>query len=450
MAQLHLWCRENEATVRKLPSQSDSSKVGIDVQALSQHQLLIIKRALFNGNVYALQEIEGVPREDSSGIAVEKYLDLITSRLQETINHEDELFCRHDKNPSSKMKSLSQFVSSVNMRSDAFIKLSRSGIDSQIPLLMVEIQSGDSLNSYKNTLHKATIGLIDQLRLLRHCDLGISKCSGFVFPKFSTYDSENRVVKDNKVYVTEVTVEWKDFHFCVNYAPLQLLDVRERVLIITTEMYSRCTTVTNYPDSLNYLIPLSPQDMQGLCACAGQTTCTNNELLQVKSRASIIVYCNRCSYLYKYVPSVQHEITLLRLTGRHQSAFILRPEMCFYYCNINFFKFKRLPHLPLNKDKAKLCLKCFISEVHIALTELHQSYFLAHLDVRLENICFNQTAQPVLIDLDRAVQVDTLALELLEMDKVCGDSLLYGRPVEVPADQWTVQHSDWKQFGKTM
>ena len=46
--------------------------------------------------------------------------------------------------------------------------------------------------------------------------------------------------------------------------------------------------------------------------------------------------------------------------------------------------------------------------------------------------------------------MDTLALELLEMDKVCGDSLLYGRPVEVPADQWTVQHTDWKQFGTTL
>jgi len=170
------------------------------------------------------------------------------------------------------MKCLSPFLSSHNLRPDAFIQLSRCGIDGTIPLLMVEIQSRDSLNSYKNTLHKATIGLIDQLRLLRHCDLGISKCSGFVFPKFSTYDSENRVVKKNKVYVTEVTVEWKDFHFCVNYAPLEVLDVCEHVLIITREMYSRCTTVTNFPDSLNYLIPLSPQDMQGLCACAGQTT----------------------------------------------------------------------------------------------------------------------------------------------------------------------------------
>ena len=104
-----------------------------------------------------------------------------------------------------------------------------------------------------------------------------------------------------------------------------------------------------------------------------------------------MVYCNQYSYLYKYVPSVQHEITLLRLTGRHQSALILRPEMCFSYYNINIFKFKRLPHLPLSKDKAKLCLKCFISEIHTALTELHQSYYLAHLDVRLENTVYALT-----------------------------------------------------------
>jgi len=64
MAQLHSWSRENEASVIKFPSQSDSSKVGINVLPLSQHKLLIIKRALFSGSVYALQEIEGVPCED--------------------------------------------------------------------------------------------------------------------------------------------------------------------------------------------------------------------------------------------------------------------------------------------------------------------------------------------------------------------------------------------------
>ena len=36
-----------------------------------------------------------------------------------------------------------------------------------------------------------------------------------------------------------------------------------------------------------------------------------------------------------------------------------------------------------------------------ALAVLHRDIGLAHMDVRLENICFNECYRPVLIDLDR-------------------------------------------------
>ena len=458
MAQLHLWCRNKEASERKLPSQSDSSKVGIDALLLPEHKLVSITEEPFNGNRYELQEIEDMPSNDQPDIAVEDYLKSVADSLLETLREaaptlRDEFLCEHNKNPS-RMKGLSQLLSSVNMRPDAFVQLSHDGVDGKIPLLMVEIQSGDGGNSYENTLNKATIGLIDQLRLLRHYSLTISKCSGFVFPKCSIYDSQNRVVKDNKMYVTEISVEWKDFRFCVHYAPLEVLEVGDHVLATMREMYSRCVTGTDFANPLKFLIPLSAHDMQGLCVCAGQDTCQGNQMVQLKSRASILVYCRQCLYLYKYVPSLAQENTLLFLTGRRRSSFILTPEEWFKYCNLTFFKFKKLPYLPLTINQAQRCLKDFVSGVHTALTVLHQSFRLAHLDIRLENICFDQVAYqaadqavfPVLIDLDRATEVDTKANNLLE--KRYGDSLLYGRPVEVPRYEWTMEHTDLKQFGK--
>ena len=59
---------------------------------------------------------------------------------------------------------------------------------------------------------------------------------------------------------------------------------------------------------------------------------------------------------------------------------------------------------PLKKEQASKCLKQFLFRIATALNELHAKYEIAHLDVRIPNICFlekNNTFQVVLIDLDR-------------------------------------------------
>ena len=67
------------------------------------------------------------------------------------------------------------------------------------------------------------------------------------------------------------------------------------------------------------------------------------------------------------------------------------------------FRFKKQQEQPLSKALAKLCLRDLVRQV--ALQELHE-LGLAHLDVRLLNICFTHDGEVRLIDFDRAVYHD--------------------------------------------
>jgi len=81
-------------------------------------------------------------------------------------------------------------------------------------------------------------------------------------------------------------------------------------------------------------------------------------------------------------------------------------------------------------------LKKFIEAVYSALSELHTKLHLAHLDVRLENICFDAQSHPVLVDLDRAKDKDDLACSLLCENKIYGDSVLYNQPCSIQQSEW--------------
>ena len=57
--------------------------------------------------------------------------------------------------------------------------------------------------------------------------------------------------------------------------------------------------------------------------------------------------------------------------------------------------------LLMTREEANQCLKDFFCAVAEAIKGLHTSG-LAHMDIRLENICFDQDYKPVFIDLDRS------------------------------------------------
>lgn len=75
-----------------------------------------------------------------------------------------------------------------------------------------------------------------------------------------------------------------------------------------------------------------------------------------------------------------------------------------------------------------------------AVNELHDAG-LAHMDIRLENVCFlERTGDAVLIDLDRSCLKKNPASTTAVM---YGASTMYNRKEGL--EDWTAEHIDWRQ-----
>lgn len=110
---------------------------------------------------------------------------------------------------------------------------------------------------------------------------------------------------------------------------------------------------------------------------------------------------------------------------------------------IRFYEYP-LFHPPLEPQEASQNAKEFIKCVCEALEELHSGFNIAHLDVKLANICIdNNMDHPgvKLIDLDRS-QRATLTFGVSGLTTLYRESVMYKAD-----DSWTLQQVDWRQVG---
>lgn len=105
-----------------------------------------------------------------------------------------------------------------------------------------------------------------------------------------------------------------------------------------------------------------------------------------------------------------------------------------------FFQFPLFTH-PLPPKMAKQHPKPFFCRVYEALKELHEVFHVAHLDVRLENICNNSGTGIRLIDLDRS-EMSTRTVNMCQCMLLADTSVMY----QVDST-WTLDRVDWKQMG---
>ena len=101
----------------------------------------------------------------------------------------------------------------------------------------------------------------------------------------------------------------------------------------------------------------------------------------------------------------------------------------------DYFEFPLLKP-PMKQEAAKKFLIPFVSSVLFALNELH-GLGLAHLDIRLANVCFDSDNRAILIDLDRCKDVNNCALAM-----VGTKSLMYPYHSDWVYGQW-----DYVQLG---
>ena len=99
-----------------------------------------------------------------------------------------------------------------------------------------------------------------------------------------------------------------------------------------------------------------------------------------------------------------------------------------------YFQFTLLKP-PIKQETARSNIASLVSSVVFALNELHE-HGLAHLDIRLENVCFDTENRAILIDLDRSQKVDEI------VHTVVAKSLMY--PIR---NDWVYRQWDYVQLG---
>ena len=108
-----------------------------------------------------------------------------------------------------------------------------------------------------------------------------------------------------------------------------------------------------------------------------------------------------------------------------------------YFVGNGWFYYPKIKHSPMIATEAAACVGHFLTELCNALSNLHEKGY-AHLDVRLENICFHADETLVLVDLDRC----TWSSDITNSDTT-QTSCMY-LPLDDEIDGTMI---DWRQVG---
>ena len=285
-----------------------------------------------------------------------------------------------------------------------------------------EVESNENRD---HTITKLGFGLIDQLKYLMNCDVTnddgdeVLEVSGFYIP-----------VKEG--YVERVVLSWNDVDLqwilkCYSLKQEGVFDTITEVC--KTQIFP---SLEQDKEHKKLTIPLSKKYIS-------KEWKDDPDAYQAISGNSVVIICPTQQSVYK-LPVGGSDIDKLLTLHRNEMHKVLQhaaaPTGIKEVKGRNYFVFK-MYHPPLTKEKAKKVIVPFIDQVVEAIHEMH-SFEIAHLDIRLDNICLNDNGQVVFIDLDRSRHVD-------KPDERCqfGASTMYVVPMEW---KWKARNLDWRQL----
>ena len=288
-------------------------------------------------------------------------------------------------------------------------------------LVQIEVDSG---KSWERTMRKLARGLAHQLTSLRNWDDTTEKVSGFYFP----FRKQECVVR--------VEVTWLDRQLRFHVEYFNLLDPSEVGGIVRSvwkdaeDLKARCNGVHN-----NFSIPLSRDFIRREFG---------ENVLQISSRQAVVLVDPTKRKVYKH--PLSDRVCNLLLSGLMDRTVNKKftpsrselPRVIKWVGSKYYFEFNLLGN-PLDRSEAKKRITTFLASVIEAVEELHNlADPIAHLDIRLDNICTDEHDKAVLIDFDRMQYFST--------------SYKYGsyRSVmyRVPGGKkWTAKQVDWRQVG---
>lgn len=293
-------------------------------------------------------------------------------------------------------------------------------------ILLIEIESCSSSQAFINTMRKTVMGLIDTLRWYRlHGTCSISEWTGFTFPKFK-----------KKECVVQVTVIFNPYTFTFKYQFRKIAKdrVREEVKCTFEKNFSTHRKIRDLHEvhEPDWYMKLSNHELdifKGLLHL--------KSVQQMASKQSLLLKGD--DYCYKFpihlADSQAMCTAVLSLDYPRTSGFVIGLQMSKGTPYKGCFKYKYVCHGYLDTSEVKRCLGDFVSQILLAIESLHKCG-LAHLDIRLDNICISEDYKPILIDLDRARSTD-----MWSHNFVYPHSVMY----KCDGDFMGVQH-DWLQL----
>ena len=282
-----------------------------------------------------------------------------------------------------------------------------------------EVESNKSRTS---TIRKLGMGLVDQLCYYRNHDTEVRAVSGFFISLKGGFE--------------EITCKWVDEKLCfaITSSLVEGEAVFDRIKSVLSKNYATDHEVSSRPRS-SFLVPLTKSYIAKRYG---------NRTVQLLSGQSIVIQCMSPSQILKHSLNDHYSLKLQLLLDEQRRRdsdltvyFALPLDKYIVFSKI-FYKFK-LYSPPITKSVAKDCLRQFVKEVVVAVRAFHEFGF-AHLDIRLENICFDRhNKRAVLIDLDRSQEV----AERAQVSQY-GVSTMYDITFQFENDV-LVEHLDWRQ-----
>lgn len=337
---------------------------------------------------------------------------------------------------------MTSFATNTQQRPDACIRDLAGNLN-----LISEVHSGNSVSAYEQTAFKTLIGLVTHFRYLRmKCD--VHSVIGFTFP--------NMV---DRFFVTKVTVSYNDFRFYYAFKVIEMGDVPKELK--QAYRHNRKTIDTlwlhNQPDTFNTFSGFPVRLTDAELTEASEKLGLQNPLQQFSSVTSMVLKDPDGMKIYKYNPDVaEHSrnmeiktVILQKLQDEGmlpsipmELVLLERVQMLF---NLAFYVFP-MKEPPLSYEEALQCLGYLVNSTAHAIESLHE-YGYAHLDIRLDNICFHVhggVRRAVLIDFDYAIPAMSECVPLRVTPN--GEaSCMYSR-LESNTD-WLAKQYDWMQLG---
>ena len=294
--------------------------------------------------------------------------------------------------PCLAKSNLAPLCASLDQRPDVLV----SRGEDTTSLSLVEIHS----SPYEDTIRKSIVTGLDLLRLRRTFSNDTTALTTFAFPNLK-----------EKQCVVKVQLRWENLFFKCFLTPIYTIEEIEKHLLCTFSSFPSVIPPTQSPCKEKFVLRLSDVEL-------GEGSS------QEPSHSAIIVrnqtWAHKKPFWYEDEARLQAVCLTHLCAGQNgasiqEYAVILETESIH---KLQFFRYYTVCHNPMSDIEVNKCQ--FYARVHTALEKVHNQLRLVHMDIRLNNICFNNSFQPIFIDFDCALPINASLIPL-----AYGESCMY-------------------------